>query len=107
MRREIRQALWLFGAVAFVLLLLSLAIPNLDGPGSRAVANEAAAVGQLRRLNNLELAYASKAPRPKFACSFADLEAVAQPDLKPLFPEGNRRAGYSFSLRCPSEKADN
>src|SRR5262247_761486 len=74
---------WLIGAVAFfaLLALMFLLIPtNMHGPKSRLRANEAVAVGNLRRLNDLQVAHKIAHPEKGFSCDLPSLADKAKPD---------------------------
>jgi len=58
--------------VAIILIIASIAIPNLLR--SRIAANEASAVGSLRTINTAEITYASPYPTPGYS---ADLNSLA------------------------------
>jgi hypothetical protein len=84
-----------------VLCLAALSIPTLDGPNMRQGANEAVAVGKLRRITTLENKYAADHPENGFACQLGLLKPTASnndaygPDS---FLSTERHAGYRTAL---------
>jgi hypothetical protein len=65
-------------AVVFCIFLFgSLFIPTLDGPNSRRRANEAVAVGSVRRITTLQNDYAASHPAKGFACQLRLLKPTA------------------------------
>ena len=88
--------------VAIILIIASIAIPNLLQ--ARVAANEASAVGSLRTINTAEISYYSSFPTVGFAPTIAALggSTCTAPDqtnaclIDVLLSSGNK-SGYSFS----------
>lgn len=72
-----RSLLISVAAVICILCLAALFIPTLDGPNSRRRANEAVAVGSLRRITTLQNDYAASHPTKGFACQLPLLKLTA------------------------------
>jgi hypothetical protein len=82
-------------------LLAALFIPTLDGPNSRRSANEAVAVGKLRRITTLQNDYAASHPTKGFACQLPLLKLTAptRNDYDPdAFLLSTDHAGYRIAL---------
>jgi hypothetical protein len=77
-RRNFWRNLLISAAVVIcVLFLAALFIPTLDGPNTRRRANEAVAVGSLRRITALQNEYAASHSTKGFACQLPLLKAGA------------------------------
>jgi hypothetical protein len=87
--------------------LLLLIIPTLDGPHSRRLANEAAAVGDLRTILTLQDQYMAAHAGNGFACELPLLVPVGRktfPDYSLQFLTTGMQSGYEFSLiSCRSD----
>ena len=94
-----RRILWTFAGLCAALLLGALMVLTLDGPHSRQAANEAAAVFNLREIDNLQRRYAAAHPEKGFTCELHELKYSAQGrnDADELLTTG-KRDGYTFSL---------
>ena len=73
-RGGVRVTLLLLSAIVVVLAVAAVFIPTFDGPNKRQHANEAAAVGRLRRTIQLQRGYAAAHPAEGFACQLARLK---------------------------------
>lgn len=94
-----RNILWTYAGLCAALLFGALAIRNLDGPHSRQARNEAAAVFNLREIDNLQRFYAAAHPERGFTCELRELKpSQGRNDADELLTTGSR-AGYTFSLR--------
>jgi hypothetical protein len=101
-RRNFWRNLLISAAVVIcVLFLAALFIPTLDGPYSRRRANEAVAVGSLRRVTALQNEYAASHSTKGFACQLPLLKAGAHNnegyDSDALLLTGER-AGYKIAF---------
>jgi hypothetical protein len=88
-------------AVVFALALFALSISRLDGPNSRRAANEAVAVGNLRRIATLQAQYETAHPTKGFSCVLADLKQEPPPNNAydpDTFLVTDSHAGYTFAL---------
>jgi len=85
-----RNLLMEIAIAACILLLAALFIPTLDGPNGRRRANEATAVGSLRRITILQNDYAASHPTEGFACRL--------PLLKPTAPNSDEYDSDAFLL---------
>jgi hypothetical protein len=85
-----RNLLISVAVVICILCLAALFIPTLDGPNSRRRANEAVAVGSLRRITTLQNDYAASHPLNGFACQL--------PLLKPTTPNSDGYDSDAFLL---------
>jgi len=88
--------------------LLLLIVPTLDGPHSRQLANEAAAVSKLRTIVTLQDQYTAAHAYNGFACELPLLKPNEQRnegDYDPLhFLITGTQSGYKFSLvNCGSD----
>jgi hypothetical protein len=83
-----------------VLSLAALFIPTLDGPNSRRIAREAAAVGSLYRITALQNDYAAAHPAMGFACQLPSLKpsSYAKDDTQLDELLSGDYAGYKISL---------
>jgi hypothetical protein len=72
-----RNPLIVAAGVICILCLAALCIPTLDGPNSRRRANEAVAVGKLRRITVLQKDYAASHSAKGFACQLSLLKPPA------------------------------
>jgi len=89
------------GAVAVVLIAAALSIPTLDGPGSRRLANESAAVENLQKLTTLQTEYSASHPAKGFSCELAALKPVAPSNREYdayQFLVTESHLGYKFTL---------
>jgi hypothetical protein len=84
--------LWIVG-IPFVLILSSIAIPNVLR--ARMAANEASAVGSVRTLMTAEISYAAIHRDAGFTCALSDL---AQAGLISTELANGQKSGYKFDL---------
>jgi hypothetical protein len=91
-----RRILLMFGGLCAALLLGALIVAN---PHSRQTRNEAAAVFNLREIDNLQRLYAAAHPDKGFTCELRELKNSDQGrnDADELLTTG-ARVGYTFSL---------
>jgi hypothetical protein len=92
-----RRVLLVCGSVAVLYLIAAIVIPVQDGPYRRQHANEAVAVGILRRTNDLERRYAEAHPSEGFVCELPKLSSVAEQSDRFVTSAGHY-AGYIFSI---------
>jgi hypothetical protein len=100
-RKIWRSPLFSVAVIIFLLLLLVLSIPTLDGPNSHRNAREAVAVGKLRRITTLQNDYAVLHPTKGFACQLPLLKptAATRDDYDAdAFLLSSDHAGYRTSL---------
>ena len=98
-------------AIAIVLLITLIAIPNL--PGTRMQANENAAIASLRSIYQAEVKYETTYPTRGFACSLpalgtapaagAPTPAGAQVLERAL--AGGEKSGYTFTVMSCGKEA--
>jgi hypothetical protein len=79
-KKRLRTIFLALAAVVFVLGVAALSIPVMDGPHSRRNANEAVAVGHLRRITTLQTEYATSHATKGFSCELAKLKTEAPPN---------------------------
>jgi hypothetical protein len=90
-------------ALVVVLILCAAAsfIPVLDGPNSHRVAREAIAVGNIRRISDLQNRYSAAHPEIGFTCQLPLLKSTA-PSADAYDPErflvDDSYLGYRFKL---------
>ena len=91
--------------VAIILIIASIAIPNLLR--ARIAANEAAAVGALRTLNTAQISYNSAYPTVGFASSMPNLGGTTCATVAPTSAgaclidsalQAGTKSGYVFTL---------
>jgi hypothetical protein len=82
--------------------LFLLVVPTLDGPHSRHLRNEAATVGKLRTVLDLENQYRDAHPNSGFECELPLLKPTAQLNESEYDPFAflvtGTMSGYRFSL---------
>jgi hypothetical protein len=87
--------------VVFILFVAASSIPVFDGPNSRRTAHEAIAVGNLRKLANLETNYSAAHTEQGFVCQMSLLKSTP-PSSGEYDPEEflilDRYAGYKIKL---------
>jgi hypothetical protein len=102
LRRILRWCFIPFCGLLIAGVLLLITVTNLDGPHSRQVANESAAVSKLRMIHELQTKYAVTHPRTGFACDLPLLNSersLTDSDDNPLrFLDTGVRAGYKFAI---------
>ena len=107
-RAILRTSLFVMCGLLLAAGLLLLVVPTLDGPHSRQLANEAAALSKLRTVVTLQNQYTAAHAYNGFACELLLLKATEQrneADYDPLrFLITGTQAGYKFSLvNCGSD----
>ena len=103
----------LLAVVAIILIVASLAIPNLLR--ARVAANEASAVESLRAINSAQIAYLQVYPdMGTYACNLSYLGpplgsshvSSSAADLIDINLASGVKSSYSFTLNCTPPKAD-
>ena len=93
-------------AVAIIMLIAAIAIPNLRH--TQIAAHETSAVASLRTLNIVEIAYRTSYPSAGFACNLAALgppssSTAANSTAAGLIDAklaGSHKDGYDFTVAC-------
>jgi hypothetical protein len=88
-------------SAVFILCVAASFIPVFDGPNSRRVAREAIAVGNLRRISDLQNSYSAAHPEKGFTCQLPLLKSTApSPDAydPERFLVADSYSGYRFKL---------
>lgn len=91
-------------AIAIVLLLTLITIPNL--PGTRMQANENSAIASLRAIHEAEVKYESTYPTQGFACSLTQMggrpghgaPSPAEAQVLPTDLAHGEKSGYRFAI---------
>jgi len=102
-RPSLRLAIQVVSAMAAVLLVMALAIPNLLR--SRMAANEASAVGSLRTLNTAAASYLASYGHYPYALKNFGLSASGIPSeegaglVDEVLAKGGQKSGYLFIYR--------
>ena len=87
-------------AIPFILIIAAIAIPNLLR--AKISANEASAIGSVRKLITAEATYQTQNAQAGFTCNLSDLARLVGPELA-----SGERYGYRFTLQnCSAEKSD-
>jgi hypothetical protein len=101
LRSRSRNLLIPFAVIVAVLSLVAYSILTLDGPNSRRAAQEASAVGKLRRLTTLQNNYSASHPKEGFACRLSVLKPTA-PSEDDYYPDefwsSETHRGYRIAL---------
>jgi prepilin-type N-terminal cleavage/methylation domain-containing protein len=86
-------------AVAIILIIAAIAIPNLLK--SRIAGNESSVVGTGRTINTAQVSYTAAHPKQGFSCDLATLSDAGLVDK--VLASGNK-SGYVFAMDCKKQK---
>jgi hypothetical protein len=111
MKSRLGGWVWVLCCGGILLFVAAAIIPGLDDRNSRQRANQAAAVGALRTVTELENKYAAAHPEKGFACELPRLrppEQAQEAEYDPLgFLITRTHSGYKFALgNCHADASE-